>query len=164
LADGGQVGIWRVLSTRADWLYGWSEMSRIRRRLEERRAWEPRWLWRLFITSFALAVLAFPVFAIVQPRVLSWYLTLAAWLWFFSVMGIQALYERRWRAWGPRWLCRLFLASFALAVAIPVFAIVEPPVPSWFGLLAAGAWLWVAGVMVIEDLYERRWKRRPDLR
>jgi hypothetical protein len=29
---------------------------------------------------------------------------------------------------------------------------------------SAGAWLWVAGVMVIEDLYERRWKRRPDLR
>jgi peptidoglycan/LPS O-acetylase OafA/YrhL len=139
-------------------------MSRIRRKLEDRRAWEPSWLWRLSLASFALAVVALPIYAFIQPPVPSWYLAVAAWLWLFSVMGIQALYERRWRAWEPSWLCRLFLASFALAVAIPIYAISEPPVPPWYGLLAAAAWVWVFSVMVIEDLYERRWKRGSELR
>jgi hypothetical protein len=72
----------------------------------------------------------------------------------------RKLKERR--AWEPRWLWQFFLASFALAVAIPIYAILEPPVPSWYGLLAVVACLFFTSVMGIEALYKRRWKRRSE--
>ena len=67
------------------------------------------------------------------------------------------------RVWQPSWLGRLFVGSFAVAIAIPLYAIARPPAPSWYGILAIAAMCWFSTVMGIQAIYERRWKRRSKL-